>query len=122
MFNQLASQQLAGQEIAMGYAEDRSRMRREIEEMRSSRMALKKRLHHFAADLRQAMNHQRSSMRDHHVEQTAKTRDAMASFVANIRSTTHDMLGGFQRERHNAHRGWMRMTMHTGHTGGRKAG
>jgi hypothetical protein len=103
----------------MAYAEDMSRVRREIEEMRSSRIALKKRLNHFAADLRRAMNEQRSSMRDHNGEQADKTRAALASFVVNMRSATHDMLGGFQRERHNAHRGWMRMTMHGG---GRTAG
>ena len=85
----------------MSFAEDTSRLRREIEEMRSSRMALNKRLHRFAADLRRSMNEKRSSMRDHNVEQAAKTRDTMASFVVHMRRTMHDTLGSFQRERNS---------------------
>jgi hypothetical protein len=104
----------------MAYAEDMSRLRQEIEELRSSRIALKNRLHHFATDLRRAMNEQRAAMRDHNVEQAAKTRDLLASFVGTMRNTMRDTLGGFQRERHNAHRGWMRMGSY--HAGGRKAG
>jgi hypothetical protein len=103
----------------MGYAEDTSRLRREIEEMRSSRLALKKRLNRFAADLRRAMNEQRSSMRKHNAEQASKTKAALASFVAHTRRTMRDTLGGFQRERHTAHRAWMRMAAPAT---GRKAG
>ncbi|MGO9058170.1 MAG: hypothetical protein ACLQU2_12430 [Candidatus Binataceae bacterium] len=103
----------------MSFAEDTSRLRREIEEMRSSRMALNKRLNRFAADLRRSMNEKRSSMRKHNAEQAAKTKAALASFVAHTRRTMRDTLGSFQRERNAAHRAWMRMPAPSG---GRKAG
>ena len=92
----------------MSFAEDTSRVRHEIEEMRSSRIAFNERLNRFAADLRRSMNEKRASMRKHNSEQAASTKAALASFV--IQHAAHDArdMGGFQRERDAAHRAWMR--------------
>jgi hypothetical protein len=93
----------------MSFAEDTGRLRREIEEMRGARIALKKRLNRFAMDLRRGMNEQRSAMRKHNAEQAAKTKAALASFVSHTRRAMRDTLGSFQRERNAAHRAWMKM-------------
>lgn len=103
----------------MSFAEDTGRLRREIEEMRGARMALKKRLNRFAMDLRRSINEQRSAMRKRHADQAAKTRAALASFVAHNQRSTRESLGGFQRERNSAHRAWMKMA---GGAGARKTG
>ena len=92
----------------MGYADEMGRLRHEIDEMRGDRIALKERLNHYAADLRRDMNQQRSTMRQHNSEEAARTKAAMTSFVTNMRSTMRETMGGFQRERDAAHRGWMR--------------
>ncbi len=92
----------------MGFADDMGRLRHEIEEMRSARIALKNRLNHYAADLRSGMNEQRSAMHQHHAAQAAMTRAALESFVSNTRSTMRETMGSFQRERGAAHRAWMR--------------
>lgn len=101
----------------MSFAEDTSRVRREIEEMRSSRIAFNQRLNRFAADLRRSMNEKRASMRKHNSEQAASTKAALASFVVQTRRMTHEALVGFQRERSAAHRAWLRMgpSAETGH-------
>ena len=93
----------------MSFAEDTSRVRREIEEMRSSRIAFNQRLNRFAADLRRSMNERRASMRKHNSEQAASTKAALASFVVHARRMMHETLVGFQRERSAAHRAWLRM-------------
>jgi hypothetical protein len=96
----------------MGFADDMGRLRSEIEELRSARIALKNRLNHYAGDLRRGMNEQRSAMHQQQTAQAAMTRAAMESFVSNTRRTMREMMGSFQRERDTAHRAWMRMPGH----------
>ena len=96
----------------MGFADDMGRLRSEIEELRSARIALKNRLNHYAADLRRGMNEQRSAMHKHQAAQAAMTRAALESFVSNTRRTMREMMGSFHRERDTAHRAWMRMPGH----------
>ncbi|HEY2104745.1 MAG TPA: hypothetical protein VGH29_03110 [Candidatus Binataceae bacterium] len=92
----------------MGYADDMSRLRHEIDQLHGARVELRGRLHRFATDLRRNMNEQRSAMRQHNAEEAARTRTALTSFVSNMRQMMHETISGFEHERHAAHSAWMR--------------
>jgi hypothetical protein len=93
----------------MGYAEDTSRLCREIDQMRGARIELKRRLNRFAGELRRNMNEQRSAMRRRNAEESARMKAALASFVTNVRQMMRGTLGSFEHERQAAHNAWMRM-------------
>ncbi|HEV3109437.1 MAG TPA: hypothetical protein VGY99_03000 [Candidatus Binataceae bacterium] len=94
----------------MGYADDISRLRQEIDKMHGARIELRGRLHRYA-DLRRNMNEQRSEMRRHNAEEASRTRTAMTSFVSNMRQMMRETMSGSEHERHAAHSAWMRMPM-----------
>ncbi len=99
----------------MGYAEDTSRMCREIEMMRAARIDLNGQLARFAADLHRGVNEERKALRRANAEAAARTKAELASFASGVRHMMREMLGGFARERHAAHSAWMRMPAARGH-------
>jgi hypothetical protein len=93
----------------MGYADDTVRLCHEIDQMRGARIELKGRLNRFAADLRRHMNERRAAMRQHNAAEAARTKAVLAGFASNMRHMMRETVAGFERERHHAHRAWMRM-------------
>ncbi len=91
----------------MGLADDTGRLRHEIEELRSARIALKKDLSRYAFELHHGMHDERSAMRKSSAQQAAHAKAARSSFVSNSRRAVRDSLAGFRRQRQAARRFWM---------------
>lgn len=90
----------------MKLAEDMGRLRHEIEEIRSARIALKKRLGRFASDLRQNMNQTRASFRREQADRARAVRNALDSFVRMLRHTSRETLNSYRSERAAARDAW----------------
>ncbi len=90
----------------MGLAEDMGRLRRGVEELRTARIALKRRLSRFASDLRQNMNQTRTAMRREQAETARTFRNSLSSFVSCCKQTTRETLGAYRKERVAARDAW----------------
>lgn len=90
----------------MGLAEDMGRLRREVEELRTARIALKRRLSRFASDLRQSMSQTRAAIRREQAETARTLRNALSSFVSSCKQTRRETLGAHRKERTAARDAW----------------
>ncbi len=82
----------------MSLANDMTNLRREIDELRNGRAALRRRLSHFATDLAHSMARQRADFRHKHGEETAHMKAMLSDFAANCTKTIGHMLREFRRE------------------------
>lgn len=88
----------------MGLASDMARLRREVDELRSARIAMRHRLVRFGADLHHTSVRRRSELRKLQGRQAARLKAMLSGFRANCCKNVGEMLGGFRREGAEARR------------------
>jgi len=91
----------------MSFADQMLNLRREIEDMRASRMAMMHRMKRFRTDLRNRMARSMGQMHKAFSEQCRHARTARHLFMTRNRDTVGEMIQAFSTDRMAGHRNFM---------------